>query len=109
LSGSRFRVTEEKPISIGRAAEVDICVSDVNVSKHHCSISFEPPHCILTSSSRNGTLVNDQQINNGESVKLGIDDEIIISEGTRLKIVQADSDYEKYEEDTVDDSFFDGI
>lgn len=65
LAGKRFRLTSEKPVSIGRLAQMDIAldpVENIQVSGHHCTIFFADGHFYVRDHSRNGTYINDSLV-----------------------------------------------
>lgn len=68
---------EDAPISIGRGAEADVDVGDVEVSRHHCSLWLWDDDWILKDAhSRNGTWVNDRRVEvaalkDGDVVRIG--------------------------------------
>ncbi|MCX7625223.1 MAG: FHA domain-containing protein [Candidatus Sumerlaeaceae bacterium] len=65
LAGKRFRITSERPVTIGRLAHMDIAldpVENIQVSGHHCTIFFNNGHFWVRDHSRNGTFVNDSPV-----------------------------------------------
>jgi len=67
----------EKSITIGRGSDVDISIPDKMASRVHCGISFwDDAYFIRDFKSRNGTFVNDHQIevvrlNAGDRIRVG--------------------------------------
>lgn len=76
---------EQKSVSIGRAAEADIVISDKLASRLHCGVSFwDDAYFLRDFKSRNGTFVNDKpvevcRIKAGDRIRVG--DTIINVEG----------------------------
>jgi pSer/pThr/pTyr-binding forkhead associated (FHA) protein len=61
--GNRFCFRKTDDTMIGRASECDVCVCggqrDLQISRRHCSLKFEPPHLLVRDiGSLNGTFVN---------------------------------------------------
>ena len=70
--------------AIGRGADVDLALSDVEISTHHCTVRCDAGAChVLDAGSLNGTLVNERPIREGIAHRLRHLDEIRIG-GTRL-------------------------
>lgn len=67
----------EKSLTIGRGADVDICLPDKMASRIHCGISFwDDAYFLRDFKSRNGTFVNDKRVevvrlNPGDRVRIG--------------------------------------
>ncbi len=76
---------EQKSVSIGRATEADIVISDKLASRLHCGVSFwDDAYFLRDFKSRNGTFVNDKpvevcRIKAGDRIRVG--DTIINVEG----------------------------
>jgi diguanylate cyclase (GGDEF)-like protein len=73
--GRRF-VIEGRRLTIGRAAESDICVPQDSVSRMHATIAISDTHVTITDESRHGTYVNDRRIHeanlkDGDLVHIG--------------------------------------
>ena len=59
----RFKLGEE-PVVLGRHPECDVHIDDGSVSRHHAQVTYEGGHYFINDlNSRNGTLLNNQQIN----------------------------------------------
>jgi pSer/pThr/pTyr-binding forkhead associated (FHA) protein len=76
--GERQEVpVEDEPISLGRGAEADVDVGDVEVSRHHCSLLLWDDDWVLKDArSRNGTWVNERRVEvavlkDGDIVRIG--------------------------------------
>jgi len=76
--GERQEVSvEDAPVCIGRGAEADVDVGDVEVSRHHCSLWLWDDDWVLKDAhSRNGTWVNERRIEvavlkDGDIVRIG--------------------------------------
>ncbi|MBU4201420.1 MAG: FHA domain-containing protein [Verrucomicrobia bacterium] len=67
----------EKPVTIGRGADVDISIPDKMASRVHCGISYwDDAYFIRDFKSRNSTFLNDKQIeisrlNPGDRIRIG--------------------------------------
>lgn len=58
----RFKLGEA-PVVLGRHPECDVHIDDGSVSRHHAQVTFEGGHYFISDlNSRNGTLLNSQQI-----------------------------------------------
>jgi pSer/pThr/pTyr-binding forkhead associated (FHA) protein len=69
---------------IGRGADVDVALSDVEVSTHHCTVRCDAGAChVLDAGSLNGTLVNERPVREGVAHRLHHLDEIRVG-STRL-------------------------
>lgn len=67
-SGTLFIITCDGG-TLGREGEHSICLPDVNVSKHHLKIGYNPDNCnytIVDLGSRNGTLLNGKRISSSK-------------------------------------------
>jgi pSer/pThr/pTyr-binding forkhead associated (FHA) protein len=76
-------------VSIGRAAESDISLSDPQVSRCHVELRFSEAHWTLVSKGRNGTLVNGEHVS-----ELRLNDQVIFQlgpNGPTFKFVNAHS------------------
>lgn len=68
---------EDEAISIGRGAEADVDVGDVEVSRHHSALLlWEDDWVIKDAHSRNGTWVNERRVEvallkDGDVVRIG--------------------------------------
>ncbi len=79
-------------ITIGRAPDQDLEISDPFVSRHHASLLYADGHWVLLSFGRNGVVVGDQRVKehpvDGEvTFRLGI-------EGPTLKFCESDKSAE---------------
>ena len=69
---------------IGRGADADLALSDVEISQHHCTVRCDAGMChVVDAGSLNGTLVNERPVREGVAQRLHHLDEIRIG-GTRL-------------------------
>jgi pSer/pThr/pTyr-binding forkhead associated (FHA) protein len=58
------RTLDKAEMKVGRAADCEIVVDNLGVSRHHCSIVQEGPNWVVVDGgSNNGTFVNGQKIN----------------------------------------------
>jgi hypothetical protein len=78
VDGERTEIPiESDPISIGRGAEADVDVKDVETSRHHCALLlWEDDWVIKDGHSRNGTWVNGRRVEvavlkDGDIVRIG--------------------------------------
>ena len=79
-SPRRFEIHAPK-ITIGRTSENDVIISDGRCSRRHCEIVLSEVGAILHDlDSRNGTILNDTQIDRPVSLRDG--DEIVIGKAT---------------------------
>lgn len=79
FAGKRFRITSEKPVTIGRLAQMDIAlnpVENIQVSGHHCTIYFTDGRFYVRDHSRNGTFINDSLVKH----------ESVLSDGDVLRL-----------------------
>ena len=69
---------------VGRSDDVDLALSDVEISKHHCTVRCDAGAChVLDAGSLNGTLVNERAVRAGVAHRLRHLDEIRVGD-TRL-------------------------
>jgi pSer/pThr/pTyr-binding forkhead associated (FHA) protein len=67
----------DEPITVGRAGDSTVQVSDVKLSRKHCMFSLSPRgFCVEDLNSRNGTKVNDRTVSrhllrHGDTVQIG--------------------------------------
>ena len=57
----KYSISEKNIISIGRAEDNNIIISDQYVGSHHCTISVGE-QCTITDNSKNGTFINGKRI-----------------------------------------------
>ena len=71
MRGESFSLEQEK-YTVGRAEDCDICIGAPTVSAHHCTFLRldDGTFAVEDSGSTNGSRVNDQPLNAGESVIL---------------------------------------
>lgn len=72
MRGASFSLTLDK-YSIGRADDCDVCIADPTISGHHCTIlklDDDESYALRDDGSTNGTKVNDQKLEPGDTVKL---------------------------------------
>jgi outer membrane biosynthesis protein TonB len=77
-TGREFMLSPGKSLSIGRAIENDIVLTDIAVSRKHLDVAFEIGHWILKDrGSGNGTLINDRledgqiRLAHGDKIEIG--------------------------------------
>lgn len=77
-NGERMEISvENDPISIGRGAEADVDVGDLESSRHHCALMlWEDDWVIKDAHSRNGTWVNETKVpvavlKDGDIIRIG--------------------------------------
>jgi len=94
----------DKPITIGRSSEADICIPDSLASRTHCSISFwNDGYFIRDLKSRNGTFVNDKPVDiaplkAGDRVRVGNIDfhvEAFTRKGTETVLMEVQDEMSK--------------
>ena len=75
-AGARY-LLDEPETTVGRAADADILLDDVTVSRHHARFVLSQEGCrLVDSKSTNGTYVNGKitdaaQLRNGDEVHIG--------------------------------------
>ena len=92
LEGVRFTLpaNREQTITIGRAAENDIFLDDVTVSRKHARFDFDGTNWVLTDAgSLNGTYVNRSRV---ETVNLNDQDEVQVGKFRFIFITAKDSE-----------------
>lgn len=76
LKGALFRLSNEE-VTIGRHSSNQLCIGDLSVSRHHCTIrGRDGQHTIQDIGSNNGTLVNgicitDHVLTDGDEIAVG--------------------------------------
>ncbi len=75
-SFAKYSIAGKGTVTIGRAKDNSIVISDEFVGSHHCIISTDGG-CTLSDSSKNGTFINGVRVT--ESTRLNIFDEIYIT------------------------------
>lgn len=73
-------VLKEFPCIAGKIKEdVNLCISDISVSRIHCRfVKQENKVCIMDLNSTNGTFLNGLQVKNGEVLEIEKNDEILL-------------------------------
>ena len=71
MRGASFSLTNES-YTIGRSDSCDICIADPTISGHHCTLlrQEDGSFVIRDDDSTNGTKVNDQKVEAGQSMPL---------------------------------------
>ncbi len=71
MRGASFSLSNES-YTIGRSDSCDICIADPTISGHHCTLlrQEDGSFVIRDDDSTNGTKVNDQKVEAGQSVQL---------------------------------------
>ncbi len=88
-SGRRWPLDRTRPLTIGRADECEIVLTDRQVSRYHARITWEGDHFeIRDLDSKNGTHVNGQELH-GDPAPLADGDEIQIALRFKLAFVDA--------------------
>ena len=79
MRGASFSLSQDK-YTVGRADDCDVCISAPTVSGHHCTLVKldDGSYAIEDLGSTNGSKVNDQILQPGNSVKLNNGDIIQI-------------------------------
>jgi hypothetical protein len=77
-AGKHFALVAGKPISVGRAVDNDVVLTDISVSRKHFELIYEVDRWILRDrGSGNGTLINDRmedgscQLHHGDRIEIG--------------------------------------
>lgn len=84
LLGQKRVLLPGKPLLIGRSQEADLCLAyEPSVSRKHCEIVAQPPHCQLNTLSDNITLLNGRGIRNAI---LQDQDEIALGTSTVMRV-----------------------
>ena len=86
--GKRYLLTQET-LTIGRGAQMDMCIPEASVSRHHADIKLEDTHVMLIdANSANGTFVNEKRI----STPTNLHDQDMVRMGTIVfKYMSADN------------------
>jgi DNA-binding NtrC family response regulator len=71
-------------IVLGRSETCDVCVPDQSVSRHHVALELGDEFWLEELGSANGTRVNDQWIDRGARVPLGIDETFTVGDVTAV-------------------------
>ena len=81
-------VLKEFPCTVGKMKEeVNLCISDISVSRIHCRfVEQENKICIMDLNSTNGTLLNGLPVKNGEVLEIEKNDEILLGK-VKLNVV----------------------
>ena len=71
MRGASFSLSNDS-YTIGRSDSCDICIADPTISGHHCTLMKQEDgsFVIRDDDSTNGTRVNDQKVDAGQSVQL---------------------------------------
>lgn len=72
----KYTVSGKKSVSVGRAEDNDIVISDQYVGSHHCVLNVYG-NCTITDNSKNGTFINGKRISG--TVSLNIFDTVYIT------------------------------
>lgn len=84
LIGQKRVITPGKPLLIGRSQDAGLCLAyEPSVSRKHCEIIAQPPHCQLNALSDNVTLLNGRDI---RSAILQDHDEIALGTSTIMRV-----------------------
>lgn len=88
-AGRRWPLDRTRPLTIGRAEECEIVLTDRQVSRYHARITWQGDHFeVVDLDSKNGTHVNGQELQ-GEPAPLSDGDEIQIALRFKLAFVDA--------------------
>ena len=81
-------VLKEFPCTVGKLKEeVNLCISDISVSRIHCRfVKQENRICIMDLNSTNGTFLNGLPVKNGEVLEIEKNDEILLGK-VKLNVV----------------------
>ncbi len=88
LRGQRWNLTEA-PLTIGRDTECGLAVTENTVSRRHAAIFREGHEWLLEDSSKNGTYVNEQRVE--EPIVLRDGDVIAIATALQIAFVGSDA------------------
>ena len=81
-------VLKEFPCTVGKMKEeVNLCISDISVSRIHCRfVEQENKICIMDLNSTNGTFLNGLSLKSGEVLEIEKNDEILLGK-VKLNVV----------------------
>ena len=75
-----------RSLIFGRSGSADVHLEESDVSGKHMEVRFEPDGCHVVCVSKHGMKVNERKIQQGESVKLELDDEIMLGTQVRFRV-----------------------
>src|SRR3989338_68597 len=86
--GKRYLLLQEA-VTIGRGTQMDLCIADASVSRHHADVKMQDATVVLTdASSANGTYVNEKRL----TAPAELQDQDMVRLGTIvLKYISADN------------------
>ncbi len=92
-NGISVAISEDQlPLTIGRAKDCDIRISEPTVSRLHCELFLDrAQELCLKDLSVNGTTVNDRIVL-GESVRIGNSSNIWLADHCSLRVTRTDDD-----------------
>ena len=76
----------DRSLIFGRSGSADVHLEESDVSGKHMEVRFEPDGCYAVCISKHGMKVNERKIQHGESVKLALDDEVMLGTQVRFRI-----------------------
>lgn len=92
-NGVSLAIKEDQlPITIGRAKDCDIRMSEPTVSRLHCELYLDQAHALcLKDLSSNGTTVDNRNLY-GESVRIGGKSDIWLAGDCSMRVTLTDND-----------------
>ena len=106
LIGKMFLLEREETL-IGRSEDVDICIADTRISRHHLRIILENGQAIIEDmGSTNGTFVNGQRV---KKQALANNDKVHISSDTLFKFAIGDEAERMFQEEMHQMANYDAV
>lgn len=75
-----------RPLIFGRSSSADVYLEESDVSGKHMELRFEADGCHAVCVSKHGMKVNERKVLHCESVKLALDDEVMLGTQVRFRV-----------------------